>query len=113
MNSTQLINIKNTREWVKANETASSHKYRSAFVEKYGGRFIKTGLAWKWDEKPEETEQTPTKLWMFTNSTGASFLVQNFMEFCRIHDLSKSAMYELMNGKRKSHKGFIKVEKLI
>lgn len=113
MDLRQSVNRKNSRAWVKANDSANSHLYRDAFVQKYGGLFERMGGVWMWTDKVPTKETEPTKLWIFHKSDGGTYLVQNFMEFCRIHDLSKSAMYELMNGKRKSHKGFVKVEKLI
>lgn len=112
MDITKLVNKQNSREWIAANAKPNSHKYREAFIQKHGGVFERLGNSWIWKEKGQE-EKTPNKLWLFTKSDGVSFMVDNFMEFCRNHELSKSAMYEVMNGKRKSHKGFIKIEKLI
>ena len=112
MKHKELINRVNSKEWVKANSTTNSHLYREAFIKKYGGIFEKIGNAWKWNEKVP-TKEEPTKMWIFHKADGGTFVVTNFMEFCRNHELNKSAMYEVMGGKRKSHKGFIKVEKLI
>jgi hypothetical protein len=112
MDIKKLVNKPNTREWVRANGSTNSKLYREEFVNKYGGQFVKNGKSWLWEEIVDEKPQ-PNKLWLFTKTDGISYMVENFMEFCRLHELSKSAMYELMNGKRKSHKGFIKVEKLI
>lgn len=113
MDITKLVNRQNSREWIAANARPNSHKYREAFVKKHGGVFEKTGAVWCWNKKAPKQEEQPTKLWIFHKADGGTFMVQNFMEFCRIHDLSKSAMYEVMSGKRKSHKGFVKVEKLV
>lgn len=113
MDIKKLINRKNSREWTKANGSTNSHLYREAFVQKYGGIFEQVGAVWVWREKAPKKEEQPTKLWIFHKADGGTHMVQNFMDFCRTHDLSKSAMYELMAGKRKSHKGFVKVEKLV
>lgn len=113
MDIKKLINTKNSRQWTKANDTATASKYRDAFVKRYGGMFEKKNGVWLWTDKVPTKETEPTKLWIFHKADGGTFMVQNFMEFCRIHELSKSAMYELMAGKRKSHKGFVKVEKLV
>jgi hypothetical protein len=112
MDIKKLINVKNTKPWVKANETSNSNKYRDAFVQRYGGLFKKKNNSWMWFEHTDEQIQ-PSKLWMFTRNDGVSFMVENFMEFCRVNSLSKSAMYELMAGKRKSHKGFVKIDRLV
>lgn len=112
MNIKKLVNKQNSREWIKANSMSNSHLYREAFTKKYGGIFKKSGAMWLWEEKIT-IEDKPTKLWIFHKNDGGSYIVENFMEFCRSNELSKSAMYEVMNGKRKSHKGFIKIEKLI
>lgn len=113
MDIKKLINRKNSKPWVLANEASNSNLYREAFVKKYGGQFEKNGKLWLWNENTKTEERQPTKLWLVTRNDGVSFMFENFMEFCRNNDLSKSAMYELMAGKRKSHKGFVKVEKLI
>jgi hypothetical protein len=113
MDIKKLINRKNSREWAKANDSANAKSYREAFVNRFGGIFEKMGAIWFWKDKAPQIEEQPTKLWIFHKADGGTFMVQNFMEFCRMHDLSKSAMYELMAGKRKSHKGFVKVEKLV
>lgn len=112
MDLKKTINIVNSKEWVKANSMNNSKLFREAFTKKYGGVFEKVGAAWVWREKLK-IEEKPTKLWLFYKTDGTKFIVDNFMEFCRNYSLSKSAMYELMSGKRKSHKGFVKIEKLI
>jgi hypothetical protein len=112
MDAKRLINVKNTKMWVKANESSNSNKFRDAFVQRYGGIFKKQGSSWVWSEHFEEKIQ-PSRAWLFTRNDGVSFMVENFMEFCRINSLSKSAMYELMAGKRKSHKGFVKIDRIV
>lgn len=113
MDIKKQINIRNTKPWVQANETTNSTKYREAFVKKYGGCFKRNRNLWIWSEKVDKPQEPPTKLWLFSRNDGVSFMSENFTEFCRTHNLSKSAMYELMSGKRKSHKGFVKIDKLV
>jgi len=112
MDIKKLINRRNTKPWVQANETTNSEMYRDAFVKKHGGRFVKNGRVWFWEEMIDEEKQS-NKLWLITRNDGVSFMFDNFMEFCRINNLSKSALYDVMHGRRKSHKGFVKVQKLI
>lgn len=96
------VNRKNTRTWVKMNDDAGSKNHRNNFCKEYGGEFNKIGTHFKWEEFEKESE----KRIMVFEREGEVFEVSNVMEFCRDHNLTKSALYEVASGKRKHHKKF-------
>ena len=96
------VNKRNTRTWVKMNEDAQSKNNRNNFCKKYGGEFNKIGRYFQW----EELQKEPEKRIMVFEREGEVFEVTNVMEFCRDHNLTKSALYEVISGKRKQHKKF-------
>jgi len=84
------------------NEDSHAKNNRSNFCKQYGGEFNKIGRYFKW----EELEKEPEKRIMIFEREGEIFEVSNVMEFCREHNLTKSALYEVISGKRKQHKKF-------
>lgn len=102
-----MINIRNTREWVKCNEDSKSHLYRDKFVSEHGGTFVKKGRSWEWEIIHSNVNEDLKPLYEFTDKDGVKYLVDNLMKFCRQNDLNKSAIYKVMNGERSHHKGFV------
>lgn len=84
------------------NEDSHAKNNRNNFCKQYGGEFNKIGRYFKW----EELEKEPEKRIMIFEREGEIFEVSNVMEFCREHNLTKSALYEVISGKRKQHKKF-------
>ena len=46
----EQVNIKNSVTWTACNDDSRSNYWRSVFLEKYGGEFIKEGRYLKWQE---------------------------------------------------------------
>ena len=106
-----LVNRRNTREWIKCNDDSRSHAHRNNFVSEHGGEFTQNGKFWEWKEKISEIVEDnrikqERKDYVFINKDGVEFLTDNFTKFCRKNDLNKSAMYKVMSGERNHHKGF-------
>ena len=99
------INRRNTREWVKVNEDAKASYFRNLFISEHGGIFEQEGRYWTWKEVVK-TEPKPKTNWIFVHPDGKEELVENLSKFSRKHDLNKSAMYDVYNGKRNHHKQF-------
>jgi len=99
----EQVNKKNTRTWVKMNEDSRSKSNRDQFCKIYGGEFKQIGRNFNWEELKTEKEE---KRIMVFEREGEIFEVDNVMEFCREHNLTKSALYEVVTGKRKHHKKF-------
>ena len=104
-----MVNSRNTRDWVKCNEDSKSHKWRDVFVGEHGGQFVSEGRNWRWEEQKnvEDTRiKQERKEYIFINKDGVEFLTDNFTKFCRKNDLNRAAMHQVENGKRPQHKGF-------
>tara|TARA_R110000765_G_scaffold366340_2_gene456467 strand:- start:329 stop:679 length:351 start_codon:yes stop_codon:yes gene_type:complete len=102
-----MVNRRNTREWVKCNEDTNASHWRDEFVKEHGGNFDKEGIKWVWKEKVQDIRiKQERKEFTFINNDGVEFLTDNFTKFCRKNDLNKSAMYKVMSGERTHHKGF-------
>jgi hypothetical protein len=102
------VNRVNTPTWVACNDDARSSIWRQQFINDFGGEFVKQ-RHWTWQEvqKPIEKKKTVvpnTKFFVFLKEN-ATVKVHNMTDFCRKNDYSRAAMYEVINGKRKSYKG--------
>jgi hypothetical protein len=125
MSDKEHVNRKNTRIWVRMNEDSRSSYFRDKFVKEHGGQFVKDGRYWKWIELDfeqmikEHFEQLMKNFEMpapvVTKERGKAYVfkknneevhIQNLLEYCMDNNLMRSAMYDLMNGKRKSYKGY-------
>lgn len=105
------VNKRNTREWALFNGNSKNQQNRIKFTEKYGGEFKKVGTEWVWDsgiKKTIEFAHTKKKrtIYIFTDKEGIKYITDNFTGFCRERKINDSAMYDVINGKRKSFKGF-------
>lgn len=114
------VNRRHSFTWVKCNDDAKSGFFRETFIRKFGGKFTKKGGYWEWNptqdqiivlepsisEPPPPQIQEPTKTWIFTNPEGIQIKTKNVQEFCKQNNLTRSSLYEVISGKRKSHKGF-------
>lgn len=99
------VNRRNSVTWTACNDDSRSAIWRKLFIESFGGKFIKEGRYWKWDENKKE-QFIPRKSWIFNDKNNKEVRITNFTEYCKEHDLSRSAMYEVMSGKRRQHKGY-------
>lgn len=105
------VNKRNTREWALFNGNSKGRVNRDKFVEKYGGSFKQQGNEWIWVRDTVKTLVfTHTKkkrtIYIFTDKDGMKYITDNFTGFCRERKINDSAMYDVINGKRKSFKGF-------
>jgi hypothetical protein len=97
------VNKRNSLTWTACNDDSRSAYWRSSFKNKFGGEFSKEGRSWVWKEnKPVEI---PRRCFVFEKENKEVKIV-NFMEYCKQNDLNRSAMYEVMQGKRKQYKGY-------
>jgi hypothetical protein len=99
------INKKYSKTWVLCNDNAQSKLWRSKFTEKYGGSFVREGRNgyFKW----EEPKFVPRKRkYVFEDKNGVVYIVENILEFCRVNDLLRAKMYEVISGTRKQYKGY-------
>jgi|TARA_R110000824_G_scaffold358829_2_gene546357 hypothetical protein len=99
----ELVNRRNTREWIKCNDDTRAHYNREQFIGMHGGEFTQHGRNWLWSEKPESNE---AKRYILTDSEGTEYIAENLAKFCRDNDLNRAAMFKVLKGDRSHHKGY-------
>ena len=100
------VNKVNSKTWVKMNDDSKKIMWRKKFLEEFGGKF--EGKLWieTVTEVENEPEVKETRKILVINPDGRVDEVENFTKYCRERELSRSAMYEVMKGLRKQHKGY-------
>tara|TARA_R100000081_G_C4782985_1_gene152707 strand:- start:500 stop:820 length:321 start_codon:yes stop_codon:yes gene_type:complete len=93
------VNKKHSYTWTKLNDDARYELFRKEFIAEFGGEFDTKGV---WTEKKVEVERT----FLIERPDGVIDEVHNFAKYCRVRELNRSAMYEVLKGKRKQHKGY-------
>ena len=102
-----MVNRRNSRDWIKINDNSKSNIWRDKFIQEHGGKFVQTGKYWEWQTiHNDEQISSPDSRYEFKDSDGIIYLVDNFSKFCRTNELNKAAMYGVINGTRNHHKGF-------
>lgn len=122
------VNRKNSFTWTKCNDDARSIYWRNLFISQHGGTFTQRGRYWEWNPNQEQLivlepsivspasppePQEPCKTWCFKDSNNNIVKTKNIQEFCKVHKLTRSSLYEVITGKRKQHKGFSFIETTI
>jgi hypothetical protein len=102
----EQVNTKGTKLWVKMNDNSKSEKMRALFVQQNGGFFLKEGMYWVWKSPVEEKNG----YWLKRVDTGQKTFFLNMSEFGRQNGLTTVKICELLNGKRKTYKGWTAVE---
>jgi len=97
-----LINRRNTREWVRCNDDSKAHIHRGAFISEHGGEFVKCDGSWEWRNIHIEEKSK----YEFKDADGNITIVENLSKFCRQNELNKSAIHKVINGERTHHKGY-------
>jgi|TARA_R110001583_G_scaffold20915_8_gene79771 hypothetical protein len=102
------VNKKNTNTWRRMNDDSKKFNWRRKFIEKFGGSFKQISrLFVEWQEDTPKTEESPKeRIISLINPQGDVVEIENFTKYCRENDLSRSALYEVLRGKRKQHKGY-------
>jgi len=102
------VNKKNSNTWTRINDDSKKKQWRKKFIEKFGGSFKQVSRLYvEWQEDTPKTEEKPKeRIISLINPQGEVVEIQNFTKYCRENDLSRSALYEVMRGSRKQHKGY-------
>lgn len=88
------------------NDNSKSEKHRLKFVEEHGGFFVREGRYWKWNTPVTERNG----YWLKRVDTGEKTFFSNMAEFGDREGMSSVKICELLNGKRKTYKGWTAVE---
>jgi hypothetical protein len=103
----ERVNRRNTKLWFMMNENSRSHLHREKFVQDNGGMFYQNDKGeWLW----RNDYIVKNGYWLKRKDTGEKVFFESMSEFCKKHDLSIVKICEIMNGKRKSYKGWEPVE---
>ena len=100
------VNTQGTKLWQKMNDNSKAVKMRAMFVQEHGGFFLQEGRWWKWKSPVDERNG----YWLKRVDTGEKVFFENMTEFGEKNGLSSVKICELLNGKRKTYKGWTAVE---
>lgn len=100
------VNRKGSKLWVKMNDNSKSALFRNQFVSENGGFFERNGRNWKW----VSAREVKNGYWLKKVDTEEKTFFTNMTEFGEKHGLSPVKICELLNGKRKTYKGWTAVE---
>lgn len=117
------VNNKGSFTWIRCNDDAKSFYFRNLFCQKYGGYFTKSGRYYEWSpsenelQLPEEpvivVNNEPKKTWIFKDPDGNTVKTTNIQTFCKEYNLTRSSLYDVITGKRSTHKGYSFIETVI
>jgi hypothetical protein len=102
----QTVNSRGSRLWTQMNDNSKSSKNRNNFCQSHGGFFKREGKWWKW--VPPEDEKNG--YWLKRVDSGERVFFENMSKFGEEHGLTPVKICELLNGKRKTYKGWTAVE---
>ena len=88
------------------NENSKAANNRNWFVQQNGGFFSKIGRQWLWTSAVKEKNG----YWLKRVDTEEKVFFENMTEFGNQHGLTPVKICELLNGKRKTYKGWTAVE---
>lgn len=97
------VNKRNSVTWTACNDDSRSNIWRNLFIDSFGGNFVRNGRYWKWEENKKQ--EVPRKCWIFSKDN-KEIKISHFTDYCKENDLNRSAMYEVIKGKRKQYKGY-------
>lgn len=102
----EQVNRRNTRLWVAMNDNSRAAYCRDKFVRENGGFFKKEGKYWVWVSQTDVNNG----YWLKKVDTEEKVFFSNMTEFGEKNGLSPVKICELLNGKRKTYKGWTAVE---
>ena len=100
------VNTRGTKLWIQMNDNSKAPKFRAKFILDNGGVFIKDGNFWIWKSPIDEQNG----YWLKRVDTGEKTFFTNMTEFAKQQGMTSVKICELLNGKRKTYKGWTAVE---
>lgn len=101
------VNKRHSSTWTACNDDSKSKTYRAEFLLQFGGEFVEDGRYLKWQEiKEPEPVYIPRRLLRFIGPDNKLVEIDHMTDFCKQRDLSLSAMYDVLKGSRRIHKGY-------
>jgi len=102
----ETVNSRGTKLWQQMNDNSKAAKFRALFVQQNGGFFKQDGRYWKWTSPVDEKNG----YWLKRADSGEKVFFENMTEFGKQNGLTAVKICELLNGKRKTYKGWTAVE---
>lgn len=102
----EQVNRRGSRLWISMNDNSRAQKNRDRFVSENGGMFIQNGRYWEW--KTPVTVHNGYRLKRV--DTGEECFFTSMTEFGQKNGMTPVKICELLNGKRKTYKGWTAVE---
>jgi hypothetical protein len=102
----QIVNTRGSKLWLKMNDNSKAAKQRHLFIQTHGGFFKQEGRYWKW-VCPEDEQNG---YWLKRVDTGEKTFFSNMSQFAESQGMTAVKICELLNGKRKTYKGWTAVE---
>lgn len=100
------VNRKNSKLWLRMNDNSKAKFFRDNFVKENGGFFKQNGKHWYWVSQREVNNG----YWLKRVDTDEKVFFENMSEFGAQNGLTAVKICELLNGKRKTYKGWTAVE---
>lgn len=100
------VNRPGSKLWIRMNDNSKAGLMRQQFVNAHGGSFYRQGKCWKW--RSPATEKNG--YWLKRVDTEEKVFFENMTEFGNKNGLTPVKICELLNGKRKTYKGWTAVE---
>lgn len=100
------VNTRGSKLWIRMNDNSKAAKNRQAFLNQHGGFFKQDGRYYKWVCPQDEKNG----YWLKNVNTGEKVFFENMSDWGKQHGLLPVKICELLNGKRKTYKGWAALE---
>lgn len=100
------VNRRGSKFWTRMNDNSRASINRENFLREHGGFFVKNGRYWKWNSPTVEKNG----YWLKKVDSGEKVFFESMTEFGKQNGLTPVKICELLNGKRKTYKGWTAVE---
>jgi len=102
----QMVNRKGSKLWTKMNDNSKAATNRQQFIQQHGGFFTLIGKYWHWTSAVKEKNG----YWLKKVDSDEKVFFENMSEFAKNNGMTAVKICELLNGKRKTYKGWTAVE---
>lgn len=100
------VNRKGSKLWIQMNDNSRAKTMRESFVKQYGGFFKQVKKEWVWVSPVEQKNG----FWLINMKTNTPEFFTNMGEFAKANGMTSVKVCEVLNGKRKSYKGWTALE---
>jgi len=102
----KTVNRKGSKLWTQMNDNSKSALHRQQFIQQHGGFFTLIGKYWNWTSAVKEKNG----YWLKRVDSGEKIFFENMSEFAKSNGMTAVKICELLNGKRKTYKGWTAIE---